>query len=127
MLSSLRIVQVDLRYQHRLDPDVPIEETAGTVRELIDADKVPHFGSVSSIAKARDCTPGQVALAWIITTHPYACPIPGTSRPERATENAKAAEVALTADDVRLLDETSARFQVDPKRYPDQMQRLINR
>lgn len=43
------------------------------------------------------------------------------------TENAKAAEVELTADDVRLLDETSARFQVDPKRYPDQMQRLINR
>ena len=86
--------------------------------------RAPHH---TTIAKAHDCTPGQVALAWITTTRPYACPIPGTSRPERATENAKAAEVELTADDVRLLDETSARFQVDPKRYPDQMQRLINR
>lgn len=63
----------------------------------------------------------------MITTRPYACPIPGTSRPERAPENARAAKFELTADHVRLLDETSARFQVDPKRYADQMQRLISR
>jgi aryl-alcohol dehydrogenase-like predicted oxidoreductase len=43
-LRRLRIDVVDLLYQHRVDPDVPIEDVAGTVRELIAAGKVRHFG-----------------------------------------------------------------------------------
>ena len=43
-LQRLRTDVIDLLYQHRVDPDVPIEEVAGTVKELIEAGKVRHFG-----------------------------------------------------------------------------------
>jgi aryl-alcohol dehydrogenase-like predicted oxidoreductase len=43
-LRRLNTDQIDLLYQHRVDPDVPIEDVAGTVKELIDAGKVGHFG-----------------------------------------------------------------------------------
>lgn len=43
-LRRLGVTHIDLLYQHRVDPAVPIEETAGAVRELIDAGKVRHFG-----------------------------------------------------------------------------------
>ncbi|MGJ9412968.1 aldo/keto reductase [Aeromicrobium sp. CF4.19] len=43
-LRRLRTEAIDLLYQHRVDPDVPIEDVAGTVKELIDAGKVHHFG-----------------------------------------------------------------------------------
>ena len=43
-LRRLGVESIDLLYQHRVDPDVPIEEVAGTVKELIRAGKVKHFG-----------------------------------------------------------------------------------
>ena len=43
-LKRLRVETIDLYYQHRVDPDVPIEDVAGTVKELIKAGKVKHFG-----------------------------------------------------------------------------------
>jgi aryl-alcohol dehydrogenase-like predicted oxidoreductase len=43
-LRRLNVERIDLLYQHRVDPDVPIEDVAGTVRDLIDAGKVGHFG-----------------------------------------------------------------------------------
>lgn len=218
-LSRLRVEQIDLLYQHRLDPEVPIEETAGAVRDLIKEGKVAHFGlsevgvdtirrahavqpvtalqseyslwwrepeheilplleelgigfvpfsplgkgyltgtintaadvegkgnalfprfnddtltrhrelidTVKRVADRQECTPGQVALAWIIETRPYACPIPGTSRADRARENSEASRVHLTAKDIQELTETSARCQVDPVRYPERLQKMINR
>ncbi|CAI9403199.1 aldo/keto reductase [Aestuariimicrobium sp. T2.26MG-19.2B] len=218
-LQRLRVDHIDLLYQHRLDPAVPIEESAGAVKELIDAGKVGHFGLsevgveiirrahavqpvtalqseyslwwrepeneilpaleelgigfvpfsplgkgfltgkltspdqvddrrkgmfprfqdatmkqhqglvdvVTEVADKHHCTPGQVALAWIITTRSYAAPIPGTSKPERAAENSNAASVELDADDLARLDETSRQFQVDSVRYAPQMQQMINR
>jgi aryl-alcohol dehydrogenase-like predicted oxidoreductase len=44
MLRRLRTERIDLLYQHRVDPDVPIEEVAGTMKELIAAGKVKHYG-----------------------------------------------------------------------------------
>jgi aryl-alcohol dehydrogenase-like predicted oxidoreductase len=43
-LKRLRIEAIDLFYQHRVDPDVPIEDVAGTVKDLINEGKVKHFG-----------------------------------------------------------------------------------
>src|SRR5690606_8237293 len=43
-LTSLRVDAIDLLYQHRVDPNVPIEEVAGTVGELVAEGKVKHFG-----------------------------------------------------------------------------------
>ncbi len=50
-LKRLRTDVIDLFYQHRVDPDVPIEETAGAVKELIQAGKVKHFGLAEAGAK----------------------------------------------------------------------------
>ncbi|HTY87499.1 MAG TPA: aldo/keto reductase [Candidatus Acidoferrum sp.] len=50
-LKRLRTDRIDLLYQHRVDPDVPIEDVAGTVKELIQAGKVKHFGLSEAGAK----------------------------------------------------------------------------
>ncbi len=49
-LRRLGVERIDLLYQHRVDPDVPIEEVAGTVKELIEAGKVGHFGMSEAAA-----------------------------------------------------------------------------
>lgn len=218
-LQRLQVDHIDLLYQHRLDPEVPVEESAGAVKELIEAGKVRHFGLsevgvetirrahavqpvtalqseyslwwrepedeilpvleelgiglvpfsplgkgfltgaltstdqiderrralfprfqddtltqhqglvdlVKQIAEKHACTPGQVALSWIITTRPYAAPIPGTSKAHRATENSSASSVSLDADDLATLDETSKKFQVDSVRYSGAFQTYVNR
>jgi aryl-alcohol dehydrogenase-like predicted oxidoreductase len=60
-LKRLRIEVIDLFYQHRVDPDVPIEEVAGAVKELIQAGKVRHFGlseaGVQTIRRAHAVQP----------------------------------------------------------------------
>src|SRR6266700_831154 len=60
-LKRLRVETIDLYYQHRVDPDVPIEDVAGTVKELIEAGKVKHFGlseaGVQTIRRAHAVQP----------------------------------------------------------------------
>ncbi|WP_129658162.1 aldo/keto reductase [Rothia uropygialis] len=60
-LSRLGVDKIDLLYQHRVDPDVPIEDVAGTVKELVEAGKVAHFGlseaGVSTIRRAHSVLP----------------------------------------------------------------------
>ncbi len=60
-LKRLRTDRIDLFYQHRVDPDVPIEDVAGTVKALIQAGKVKHFGlseaGVDSIRRAHEVQP----------------------------------------------------------------------
>ncbi len=60
-LKRLKVEAIDLLYQHRVDPDVPIEEVAGTVKELIEAGKVKHFGlseaSAENIRRAHAVQP----------------------------------------------------------------------
>ena len=219
-LRRLGVETIDLLYQHRVDPDVPIEDVAGTVKQLIHDGKVQHFGmseasaetirrahavqpvtavqseyslwwrepeakvlptltelgigfvpysplgkgfltgSISqttqfdkadirssiprfaedvreanravvdllqTIADRKGATPGQVALAWLLAQQPWIVPIPGTRRTERLTENLGAADVELTADDLREIDEAAAQIEVQGARYPDFMQRLIGR
>ncbi|HVN10964.1 MAG TPA: aldo/keto reductase [Kineosporiaceae bacterium] len=209
-LQRLRIEVIDLFYQHRVDPAVPIEDVAGTVGELVQAGKVRHFGlseagagtirrahavqpvtavqseyslwtrdpepevlptcaelgigfvpfsplgkgfltgtvssstefaagdiratiprfeagnitanealvgHVRALAEAKGCTPGQVALAWLLAQQPWIVPIPGTRRRERIDENAGATQVALSADEVADLDTLAARIGVQGNRY----------
>jgi aryl-alcohol dehydrogenase-like predicted oxidoreductase len=60
-LKRLRIESIDLLYQHRVDPQTPIEDVAGTVKELIEAGKVKHFGlseaGVATIRRAHAVQP----------------------------------------------------------------------
>ncbi len=61
MLTRLRTDRIDLLYQHRVDPNVPIEDVAGTVKDLVAAGKVGHFGlseaSAATIRRAHEVQP----------------------------------------------------------------------
>ncbi len=219
-LKRLRVDSIDLFYQHRVDPAVPIEDVAGTVKDLITEGKVRHFGlseagvntirranavqpvtalqseyslwwrepekeilptceelgigfvpfsplgkgfltgkiddkttfdssdfrnivprfsaenrkanqnvvdMLTTIADRKRATPAQIALAWLLAQKPWIVPIPGTRRLERLEENIGAASVVLTADDLREIDEAASGIQVQGERYPDALQKLIDR
>ncbi len=219
-LLRLGVDSIDLLYQHRVDPDVPIEDVAGAVKELVAAGKVRHFGlseaGVRTIRRAHavhpvtalqseyslwwrepeaeilptlaelgigfvpfsplgrgyltgaispattfdatdmraglprftpealranqalvdllaataarlQATPAQVALAWLLAKQPWIVPIPGTKRVERLDENLAAASVELSADDVSELEAAAERVDVQGDRYPEHLQRTIDR
>ena len=58
---------------------------------------------VKAVAAAHDATPAQVAIAWLLTLGPRVIPIPGTKRPERLRENAAAADLVLTSEEIARL------------------------
>jgi aryl-alcohol dehydrogenase-like predicted oxidoreductase len=219
-LKRLRTDRIDLFYQHRVDPNVPIEDVAGAVGELIREGKVKHFGLseagvevirrahavqavtalqseyslwwrepeqsvlptlqelgigfvpfsplgkgfltgkiddsttfascdirsvlprfaggarkanqnlvelISEIAKRKQATPAQVALAWLLAQRPWIVPIPGTTKLHRLEENVGAADLQLTASDLREIGEVLAKAPVQGERYTEQMQKFINR
>lgn len=82
---------------------------------------------VATLARAKNATPGQIALAWLLAQHPWIAPIPGTRRTERLEENAGATQVALSADDMADLDAMAARIGAHGDRYNDQHMRLVGK
>jgi aryl-alcohol dehydrogenase-like predicted oxidoreductase len=218
-LQRLKVDAIDLYYQHRVDPAVPIEEVAGAVKDLIGEGKVKHFGLseagaqtirrahavqpvtalqseyslwwrepetsvlptleelgigfvpfsplgkgfltgkltpasfdasdfrstiprfspenlranqafvdlLAQVAQEKHATPSQIALAWVLAQKPWIVPIPGTTKPARMIENASAAELVLTADDLRTIAEGASHITAAGDRYPPQQQRLIDR
>lgn len=219
-LRRLKIDAIDLFYQHRVDPEVPIEDVAGAVKDLIQQGKVRHFGlseaSVQTIrrahvvlpvtalqseyslwwrqpetellsvleelgigfvpfsplgkgfltgaidentkftsndfrnivprfteearkanqilvarldelAAAKRATPAQIALAWLLAQKPWIVPIPGTTKLHRLDENLAAAELTLTADDLRNIDSAVSAIPVQGARYPEHLERMTNR
>ena len=218
-LRRLGVETIDLYYQHRVDPDVPIEDVAGAVKELIQAGKVRHFGlseaSAATIRRAHavqpvtavqneyslwwrrpeeevlatleelgiglvpysplgkgfltgaidqsttfdssdlrnaiprfapevrqanlvlvemlgqigqrlGATPGQIALAWLLAQKPWIVPIPGTRRLSRLEENLGAADVVLTADDLRDIENAAAAVKIEGARYPEHLEKMTN-
>jgi aryl-alcohol dehydrogenase-like predicted oxidoreductase len=220
-LQRLGVETIDLLYQHRVDPNVPIEDVAGTVRDLIGEGKVAHFGlsepGVETVRRAhavqpvaalqneyslwtrgpetngileacdelgigfvpysplgkgfltgamsgdtkvaegdfraslprftpeamaknqalvdllkrvgveKGATPAQIALAWLLAQRPYIVPIPGTTKRHRLEENIGAADVRLTKDDLREIDEAASRIPVEGERYPPQLLAAVGR
>lgn len=63
---------------------------------------------LSDLGKEKEVTPGQIALAWVLQRKPYIVPIPGMRSAERLAENAKAAELTLTAEEMKKIDQLSA-------------------
>ena len=220
MLRRLRTDRIDLLYQHRVDPEVPIEDVAGAVKKLIEAGKVLHFGLSEAgagtirrahavqpvaalqseyslwwrepetktfstlealgigfvpfsplgkgfltgkidegtdfdekdfrntvprfskenrdlnrafvellrrIAGEKGATPAQIALAWLLAHKPWIVPIPGTTKVHRLDENVAAAEVQLTAGDLREIGDAVSRIKVHGARYSEGSQRMIDR
>jgi aryl-alcohol dehydrogenase-like predicted oxidoreductase len=74
---------------------------------------------VREIATEKDVTAGQLALAWLLAQGEDVVPIPGTRHPERLDENAAAAEIELSADDLRRIAEAAPAGVTAGDRYPD--------
>ena len=82
---------------------------------------------VGKVAERKDATVGQVALAWLLAQKPWIVPIPGTRRLERLDENLGSADLDLTTEDLAELDSASTNVQVVGDRYPEAMQKMIDR
>ena len=210
-LSRLGVDHIDLYYQHRVDPNVPIEETVGAMADLVRAGKVRYLGlseagaatvrrahavhpitalqteyslwsrdpedeiiptcreleigfvaysplgrgflsgqirrledlapddwrrnnprfqgdnfaknialvtRIEQLARAKGCTPSQLALAWVLAQGDEIVPIPGTKRVRYLEENAAAADVRLTAAELAAIDAASPKNVAAGERYP---------
>ena len=217
-LKRLRTDTIDLFYQHRVDPEVPIEDVAGAVKDLIQQGKVKHFGLseagvqtirrahavqpvtalqneyslwwrepeaevlptleelgiglipfsplgrgfltgkmdekttfsssdfrsalprftpearkanqavidlLERIAKQKQATAAQIALAWLLAQKPWIAPIPGTTKLSRLEENIGALGVELTSNDLREIDDAASKITVQGDRYPEHLQRMV--
>ena len=82
---------------------------------------------LARIADGKNATPAQIALAWLLAQKPWIVPIPGTRRLERLDENLGAVQVELTTGDLDAIDTAAAQIQVVGDRYPEAMQRMIDR
>ena len=216
-LKRLKVESIDLLYQHRVDPNVPIEDVAGAVKELIQQGKVKHFGLseagvntirrahavqpvtalqneyslwwrkpeteviptleelgiglvpysplgkgfltgkigeeakfestdfrstlprftpealkanqamvdlLGRIAEQKGATPAQIALAWLLAQKPWIVPIPGTTKLNRLEENLGALSVQLTPDDLRDMDTTASKIELQGARYPERLEKM---
>jgi aryl-alcohol dehydrogenase-like predicted oxidoreductase len=220
MLRRLGTDRIDLLYQHRVDPDVPMEDVAGVVKELIRQGKAKYFGmseaGVQSIRRAhavlpvtalqseyslwtrepeaeilpvleelgiglvpysplgkgflagkiddtttfdssdlrgriprfelearlanqalvdllrivaerKGATPAQIALAWLLAQKPWIVPIPGTRRLDRLDQNLGSVSVVLTKDDLREIEQSASKIEVQGARYPEAILKLSGR
>jgi aryl-alcohol dehydrogenase-like predicted oxidoreductase len=218
-LKRLGVDHIDLFYQHRVDPNVPIEETVGAMAELVRDGMVRYLGlseasaetirrahathpitavqseyslwtrdpedevittlrelgiglvaysplgrgfltgqirslddlpeddwrrsnprfqeealqenlrladRVTELAEKRGITPAQLALAWVLAKGDDVVPIPGTKSPRRLEENAAAADVKLSPEEIEELDTAIAADAVHGDRYPKPMMALLN-
>jgi len=219
-LKRLKTGVIDVFYQHRVDPDVPIEDVAGAVKDLIQAGKVKHFGLseasantirrahavqpvaavqseysiwtrdpepevlpiceelgigfvpwsplgqgfltgkidastkfestdmrtalprfteearkanqavvdlLSQIARRKNATPAQIALAWLLAHKPWIVPIPGTTKIHRLEENIGSASVELTSDDLDEINVAASKIPIQGERLPESILRMSYR
>lgn len=93
-----RDAKFDAKYDYRSNMPQFTPEAADQNRELL--------ALLRRIAEEKNATPAQISLAWMLCKKPWIVPIPGTRKLERLKENAGAADVILTADEVAALDKT---------------------
>jgi len=82
---------------------------------------------LGAIAKRKQATPAQIALAWLLAQKPWIVPIPGTTKLHRLDENLSAADVELTSDDLREIENAAAKIKVEGARYPEKLEQLTGR
>jgi aryl-alcohol dehydrogenase-like predicted oxidoreductase len=79
------------------------------------------------IAAQKKATPAQIALAWLLAQKPWIVPIPGTTKLNRLEENIGAADITLTAGDLRDIEGAVSKVTVQGARYPEHLQALVGR
>jgi len=91
------------------------------------AQNIALVDKVRELAREAGCTPGQLALAWVLAQGPDIVPIPGTTKLHRLEENLGAASVALSDDDLRTIAGVLERVQIQGERYPAALQARVGR
>jgi aryl-alcohol dehydrogenase-like predicted oxidoreductase len=82
---------------------------------------------LGEIAKRKDATPAQIALAWLLAQKPWIIPIPGTTKLKRLEENIGAGEIELTSDDLREVEHAASKIDVQGARYPEHLEQMTGR
>jgi aryl-alcohol dehydrogenase-like predicted oxidoreductase len=83
-------------------------------------------GKVEEIAKEKNCTPAQLALAWLLAQGPHIVPIPGTTSATRLKENLAAADITLTSGDLARIAAVAPSGVAAGERYDETGMRLVN-
>ncbi len=79
---------------------------------------------LGSIAKRKNATPAQIALAWLLAQKPWIAPIPGTTKLNRLEENIGALAIQLTPADLRDIDAAASKITVEGARYPERLEKM---
>src|SRR5437764_1461922 len=79
------------------------------------------------MAKRKNATPAQIALAWLLAQKHWIVPIPGTTKLKRLEENIGAAEIELTADDLRDIENAASQINLQGARYPEHLEQMTGR
>jgi aryl-alcohol dehydrogenase-like predicted oxidoreductase len=79
------------------------------------------------MAKRKNATPAQIALAWLLAQKPWIVPIPGTTKLHRLIENLGAVKIELSADELHEINTASSKIKVQGDRYSGGSAKLINR
>jgi len=82
---------------------------------------------LGNIAKQKEATPAQIALAWLLAQKPWIVPIPGTTKLHRLQENLGGAAVALSAKDLQDIDSAFSAIPVQGERYPAHLQKTVGK
>ena len=79
------------------------------------------------MARRKEASKAQIALAWVLAQQPWIVPIPGTTKRHRLEENLGATDVTLDETEVRALDEALQRIEIVGHRYTPASQKMIDR
>ncbi len=78
---------------------------------------------MNDVAKQKNATPAQIALAWLLAQKPWIAPIPGTTKLHRLEENLGAVEIELTADDLKQINDAADNIKVVGNRYTEALEK----
>jgi aryl-alcohol dehydrogenase-like predicted oxidoreductase len=82
---------------------------------------------LSAIAKTKEATPAQVALAWLLAQKPWIVPIPGTTKLHRLEENMGAVDLQLSAEELKNIDDAASKIKIEGDRYSEATQKWVDR
>jgi aryl-alcohol dehydrogenase-like predicted oxidoreductase len=82
---------------------------------------------IAKVAKQKNATPAQIALAWLLAQKSWIVPIPGTTKLNRLEENIGSASIELTEDDLSEIEEAASKIKIEGARYPESLERTTNR
>jgi len=77
---------------------------------------------LSKIAKSKNATPAQIALAWLLAQKPWIVPISGTTKQARFEENIDAVSIQLSPEDLRDINAAASKITVQGNRYPERLE-----